>query len=385
MPEGHREAEEPGSPIPAAEPGLYVHLPFCRVRCTYCAFAISTDQRLESRYMEALARELRLRAADGRRFGTVYLGGGTPSRLSEQGVERLARSLAELDISTAAERTLEANPEDVDPRRLHWWTAELGINRISLGVQSFHDEELRPLGRQHGGKGATRAVEMIAGHVERLSIDLMLGLPHQTLASVASNVRDATRAGVGHISLYILDLEEGSALERQVRTGAARLPADDTTAGMYREVVLRAEQAGLVQYEVSNFARPGQEAVHNRRYWQRVPYVGVGLGAHSFDGARRSANTRSIDEYVEMLEAGKLPETFEETLSPEEVRHERLLLGMRQAAGLEIDEVRELAGEAVIPWLEEGVQAGWLAIQEQRVSFTVEGFLLSDGLISRLF
>lgn len=364
---------------------IYVHLPFCRVKCTYCAFAISTDLRLEQRYISALGDEMRRRVPTDVPLGSIYLGGGTPSRLSSGSVERLGRELSRWWVAEGAEVTMEVNPEDVSREAVSRWTEHFGVNRLSLGVQSFHDDELRPLGRQHGSSGARDAIECAAALVPRLSLDLILGLPHQTVASVASSTEAALATPAGHLSLYLLDLEPESALERRVTSGRVDLPPDERTAEMYRVVVQRAEVGGLSQYEVSNFARSGEESIHNRRYWNRESYIGVGLSAHSFDGASRSSNVRSIIEYVETIEAGEDPTVFRETLGEEEIRHERLFLGMRQASGLSLGEFHSLTDDSSGAWLSQAIEQGWVTIDQNRVRFTVEGFLLSDELLAQLF
>ncbi|MBW3672353.1 MAG: radical SAM protein, partial [Acidobacteria bacterium] len=209
---------------------VYLHLPFCRVKCTYCAFAISTDSSLEDRYVSALIEEMRRRVPAGALLATLYFGGGTPSRLSARSVERLAKELDLRSPIEGAEITLEANPEDVSEETLERWTTLLGVNRISLGVQSFHENELAPLGRLHGRQGALEAIELASRHVPRSSVDLILGLPGQTVESVAASAKLALQGPAGHLSLYLLDLEEGSALEQRVRAGLIDLPGDDETA-----------------------------------------------------------------------------------------------------------------------------------------------------------
>jgi oxygen-independent coproporphyrinogen III oxidase len=369
---------------PAESVSLYVHLPFCSVKCSYCAFAVSTDLRFEERYLGALEREIEERVRGGPQLASLYFGGGTPSRLSAAGIDRLGGVLEEFPIADGAEVTFEANPEDVDEETVGRWSERLRVNRFSLGVQSFHDDELRPLGRQHGREGALRALRALEGSGCRTSVDLIVGLPAQTVARVGESVDLALDSDVGHLSLYMLDLEPGSALEMRVNAGLLSLPDDGRTAAMYREVVRRATGYGLRQYEVSNFAMPGEEAVHNRRYWRREPYIGVGLGAHSFDGLRRSANTRDLREYLELMERGGTAVTFEETLSEEEVRRERLLLALRQSDGIAIDAFMELAGEMGRDWIAEGHREAWLEKEPDRIRFTIEGFLVSNELISRL-
>lgn len=360
--------------------GLYVHLPFCRVRCTYCPFAISTDLTLQDRYVEALVREIGARATGGEAV-TIFFGGGTPSRLS---VGNLTRVVAQLRRSFAvaddAEFSLEANPEDVNEAAIASWRS-LGINRISVGVQSFHDGELRPLGRVHGAELAHEAVARVVDSGLRASLDLILGLPGQTEPSVRSTVRSAIESGVGHLSLYMLDLEEGTALARQVGEGRVTIPDDDRVAALYAEILERLNAAGLHQYEISNFARAGEECRHNLRYWRREPYLGFGNAAHSFDGLRRFANQRDVEAYVE----DPLKVEFTESLTTGDAEREVLFLGLRQVAGIDYDDVVRRCGREGIAWMERGLIEGWLQRSGGRVAFTPTGFLLSNEYISQLF
>ncbi|MEO8035931.1 MAG: radical SAM protein, partial [Acidobacteriota bacterium] len=210
--------------------GLYIHLPFCRVHCTYCPFAISTDLALQDRYFDALISEIADRSPGRAAVQTLYLGGGTPSRSSMANLLRLAATLQErFDVAADAEFTIEANPEDITDEALAAWQA-MGANRVSIGVQSFRDHELAPLGRVHGGAGAVQAVRAAVASGLRTTVDLMLGLPGQTRESFRASLSQAIDAGMGHLSLYMLDLEEGTTLHGQVKRGRAVLPEDDLVA-----------------------------------------------------------------------------------------------------------------------------------------------------------
>lgn len=361
--------------------GLYVHLPFCRVHCTYCAFAISTDLRLEEAYTGALLREIEARASS-RSVDTVYFGGGTPSRTSIGSLRRVVDQLrAAFPTWSPREFTLEANPEDVTAESLAAWRS-LGVDRLSIGVQSLHESELRPLGRVHGPVGALQAIAIATSSGVRTSLDLILGLPGQTSASFEKTLRRATSAGVGHISLYLLDLEEGSTLARHVGSGRTRLPEDDAVATAYVDAVALLAAHGFHQYEISNFARPGEESIHNLRYWYRERYLGFGLGAHSFDNGRRYANTRDIKRYIETSPAAT---DFEETLSEAETQRERIFLGLRQARGLHYGDIEAAGGQEGKAWIARGLAEGWLRREDDRIAFTPSGFLLSTELISQLF
>lgn len=363
--------------------GLYVHLPFCRNHCTYCAFAISTDPAQEDPYVDALIREICAGSTkSGERVDSIYFGGGTPSRTSLAGLARVTAAIREKwDVSTTVEFSMEANPEDISEEALAAWRA-LGVNRLSIGVQSFHDEELLPLGRVHSADRARAAVSVAVASGVRTNLDLMLGLPGQTPGSFAATLDSATALGAGHISLYMLDLEERSPLAVQVERGRTLLPEDAMTADLYLVAIQQLEDAGLHQYEISNFARDGDECRHNLRYWTRGEYQGFGMGAHSFVDGRRFANTRDIGHYI-----GRSPaaEDFTETLGEAEAKRETLFLGLRQTTGIDYEDVVRLCGQEGTEWMDRGLREGWLRRSAGRVAFTPSGFLVSNDLISQLF
>jgi len=360
--------------------GLYIHLPFCRVHCTYCPFAVSTDIRLQDQYTDALVAEIEARS-DGEHVDSIFFGGGTPSRTSRENFGRVVKSIRDrFDIDDGAEFSVEANPEDVDADAVAFWRL-LGVNRISIGVQSFHDDELRPLGRVHGRAQALEAVRVAAASGVRTSLDLILGLPRQTAASFEETLETAIAVGAGHVSLYMLDLEEGTALARQVEDERVTLPDDDLVANLYTMAIERFANAGFAQYEISNFVRPGEECRHNLRYWQREQYLGFGIGAHSFIGDRRFANTRDIHRYI----AGQREPEFAEVLGEGEVRRETIFLRLRQAEGIDYADVVRLCGEEGIAWMDRGLSDGWLRRVGNRVAFTPSGFLLSNEYMSQLF
>ncbi len=365
--------------------GLYVHLPFCRVHCAYCPFVVSTDLRLQDVYIQALLREIDRRSAalesSGRDVETIYFGGGTPSRTAPDHLARVAAAIrSSFHIQAGAEFTLEANPEDVTAESIAVWRS-IGVNRLSVGVQSFHDAELEAIGRIHGAERAESAVRMAIDAGFRTSLDLILGLPGQTAESYRRSLGRGVETGAGHISVYMLDLDEETALKRRVDSGVVRVPDDELIAALYVETVATLQQSGLEQYEISNFARLGEESRHNLRYWRRQPYFGFGVGAHSFAGERRFANSRDIRLYIEGAEQPEI----DETLGEAERRHETLFLKLRQTAGIDYSDLLELGGEEASEWIEHGVSEGWLRRDDSRVAFTPAGFLVSSELLSRLF
>jgi putative oxygen-independent coproporphyrinogen III oxidase len=380
--------------------GLYVHLPFCRTHCSYCAFAISTDVGLQDEYVLALTREIQASGLGPRASGqssglgprsseeieSIYFGGGTPSRMSIENLRRIVSELRGLrPEARGLEFSMESNPEDITAESLAQWR-ELGVNRLSIGVQSFHDEELIPLGRVHGGRVAHEAVALATRQpgnpATRVNLDLIAGLPNQTRESFARTLEEAIGLGVGHISLYMLDLEEKSPLKVQIERGRVTIPDDEEVASMYTDAIERLARAGFHQYEISNFAKAGEECIHNLRYWTRGEYYGFGLGAHSFIGGRRYANTRDIRKYI-----AQSPNAvdFVEELGEGDVQRETIFLHLRQTSGIDYEELERLRGQEGTEWISRGLRDGWLERRGSRVAFTPSGFLLSNEFISQLF
>ncbi|HEX8154448.1 MAG TPA: radical SAM family heme chaperone HemW [Thermoanaerobaculia bacterium] len=360
--------------------GLYLHLPFCRVHCSYCPFAISTDLAQQEGYVEALLREID--AAPRARVETIYLGGGTPSRTAVDLHGRVMARLEErFDVAADAEISMEANPEDVTRESVAAWRA-MTVNRISIGVQSFHDAELAAIGRIHGRERAIEAIQLAVASGVRTNLDLILGLPGQTVDSFRDTLGQAIALGAGHVSLYMLDLEEKTPLQVQVERGRVTLPDDEFVPARYLAAVETLEADGLHQYEVSNFARAGEECRHNLRYWTRGEYHGFGLGAHSFLGARRFANTRDIRRYIELAPHAL---DFTEDLGADEVRRETIFLRLRQTAGIDYEVIAQLCGQEGIEWIERGLREEWLRREGGRVALTPAGFLHSNDYISQLF
>jgi len=361
--------------------GLYVHLPFCTSHCTYCPFAISTDLSLQDAYTVALVREVMQTTSAA--VDSLYLGGGTPSRTSLANLSRIFSGIrSRFDLQAGAEVSMEANPEDVTPEAVEAWR-DLGVNRISIGVQSFHAAELSAISRVHDRERALEAVRIAVASGIRTNLDLMLGLPGQTADSFRQTLDTAVDLGAGHLSLYMLDLEERTPLQVQVARGRVVIPEDDLVADSYLEAVEHLGSRGLQQYEISNFARENEECRHNLRYWTRGEYHGLGMGAHSFMGGRRYANTRDIRRYIELSpDAGD----FTEDLGEGEVRRETIFLQLRRTSGMCYEELVRLCGQEGIEWTERGLEDGWLQrVSGSRVALTPAGFLQSNDYISQLF
>ncbi len=335
--------------------GLYVHFPYCTTRCPYCDFAVATERAIpQERYTSAVLRELALRAPGlaGHEPRSLYVGGGTPSLWDPDQVARLVASIrATTGLPRDAEVTLEANPESSDPGRLTAFR-EAGVNRFSIGVQSFDPGVLAKLGRRHGPDAAERAIRAAATATPNVSVDLIYGARRSSLASARADAERLASLPVAHVSAYALTLDPDVLavdvpLARLRREGRLPLPSDEEILAQARAIRGVLRRAGLVRYEISNFARPGFESVHNRIYWASQSYLGLGVGAygclHDASGERavRWGNHRSPAPYLAAVEAGALPTAEEEELGPRELLEERILLGLRTRRGLPLSQVPE--------------------------------------------
>ena len=319
--------------------GLYVHVPFCAVRCSYCDFSSGAlSSAAIERYLTALALEARGReaAARGVRFHSVFFGGGTPSALGALAFTRLMRTLRDhFDIAADAEITLEANPESVDDRRLAAWRRG-GVNRLSMGAQSFHADELERLGRVHGADRPARAMALARAHgFERLSLDLMFGYPGHDVARFTASLDAALACGIEHLSAYAFIPERGTPLGDAALDGRAALPGPEREAELYEAANRLLARAGFADYETSNWCRPDAEARHNLVYWLRRPYLGLGPSAHSLLGGERFANHYAFTRWAAGLERGALPECEREHETESSVASEILLLGLRLSRGVD--------------------------------------------------
>jgi oxygen-independent coproporphyrinogen-3 oxidase len=360
-------------------PGLYVHVPFCSRKCPYCDFYSVPRLTEVGAFLEALAIEARaFKGFPGEPFDSVFLGGGSPSLLAPSEIPRLREALSPLKISDKAEFTLEANPEDVTPGRLSSWM-EAGVNRLSIGAQSFQPQGLSALGRLHSADNTEAAIRAGMALGLRVSLDLIFGWEGETLDDLERDLDRALALGVGHLSLYALTVAPGTRLYKEIHGGARkRLPAEDNVADMFLMAGRKLGEGGLPRYEVSNFAAIGEECRHNLKYWERRAYLGLGPAAHSFDGRERSANVPSLDGWVTALREGRSAKEFQEALSPEDARLEGLLLGLRQRGGIPLSLVREG------PALDRLVRDGYLTVLDGRAVPTEKGFLGADFLARTL-
>jgi oxygen-independent coproporphyrinogen-3 oxidase len=367
--------------------GIYVHLPYCRSRCGYCAFAVTTDESSKSVYLEALSLEVRLVAAEahGERFDSVYLGGGTPSLLSGGQIAALLATLnRSFSIDPQAEVTLEANPDDVDPSLAQAWGGA-GVTRVSVGVQSFADSELEAVGRRHDAADAEAALRSLSREGFSVSGDLILGLPGQTAATFRQSVARLCDTGVEHVSIYLLETEKSKAIEEDRRNNPSRYLSDDAQADAWLETCEELARRGFEHYEISNWSVPGRAARHNVKYWKRVPTLGLGISAHELWRERRRANVSAIPPYLESLAAGRRPLALDSEVAEEERVRERIVLGLRLAEGVPRAEIEGWMARdpALASDYESWQEAGWISAVDSRVRLSERGFLVSNEILCR--
>lgn len=383
--------------------GLYVHIPFCKQACHYCNFHFATSLRYKSAMIEAMTKEIRLRQSYLQKepLNTIYFGGGTPSLLSAEELNTLLQATRETYwVNTEAEITLEANPDDISEERLATWK-EAGVNRLSIGIQSFHEEDLRWMNRAHNAKQSTAALELSLQYFDNITIDLIYGLPGLTDAQWKENVGRTLALGILHLSCYALTVEPQTPLHKQVRLQQKPPTDPDKQASQFLLLMEWLEQAGYRHYEISNFAKPGWESRHNSSYWQGDSYIGVGPSAHSYNGVSRQWNVANNQRYLESLQKEEIP--FEiEMLSTTQQLNEYIMTALRTDMGISLERLKIFTGEAVAD-LEKKQPASidlsaqllekaskflksGLAIQHgEKIILTREGKLLADGIAADLF
>ncbi|NWG14847.1 MAG: radical SAM family heme chaperone HemW [Acidobacteria bacterium] len=374
--------------------GIYIHVPFCVSRCSCCHFVTHRwSPRLAERYADAVRSEISMAAGHVDRKRTVdsiYFGGGTPSLLRTGLVSRTLAAIGRwFDIADGCEVSIEANPETITREKAESYL-RLGINRVSVGVQSFVEDELRGVGRRHSAGQAKECISVLrrAGFLN-INLDLMLGLPGQTRRRWKHTVETAMRIAPSHVSVYMLDIDDPKArLHREVRSGQCVLPDDDLIADLYAESIEWLSGAGLLQYEISNFADPGRECRHNLKYWTCRPVLGFGVSSHSFDGAARIANVSSLQDYLRSVEAGRSPEETRTHLDARQALEETLFLGLRLNRGVDLNELKARDGKGILAEfesvLDEMSRRGLVENVGRTVRLTGRGRLLANEVFSSL-
>jgi putative oxygen-independent coproporphyrinogen III oxidase len=368
-------------------PGLYIHIPFCKSKCPYCDFYSVTSTDQIPAFLAALDAEARLYRDQFPGFDSLFLGGGTPSWLSEAHLAELMKNLRRhFAFAPDSEITLEANPDDITPEKLRAFR-DLGVNRLSLGVQSFNEAELRWLQRRHTARQTEAGIELIrAAGFDNLGLDLMYGLPGQSLDTWRSTLKTALSFAPEHLSCYQLTVAHATPLGQKVAAGQVLLPIEETQREFFLLTGQFLEARGYLHYEVANFARQEPQAGglrhyccrHNLKYWTHVPYLGLGPAAHSFQGDRRWWNVAPVEAYCASLKEGGAPVAGAETLTPAQLRLEALYLGFRTQAGVSLETIRaHPRGEAIVAEL---TRAGLVRVEGGRVRATPQGLVVADRL-----
>ena len=369
--------------------GIYIHIPFCRSRCTYCGFYSTTGLDLRQRYVDAVCRELSIRGTEA---STIYLGGGTPSQLTIQQLRQIFEALYIYNkVEKDTEVTIEVNPDDITEEYAKALTT-LPVNRISMGIQTFDDQRLHFLRRRHTSDQAVNAVKTLrhAGF-QNISIDLMYGFPDETLEEWMSDLSQAIALNVEHISTYCLMIEEDTPLYQQFQQGHIVEPDEELERQMYEVLIDQLQTAGYEHYEISNFARTGYRSRHNSSYWTGIPYIGIGAAAHSYDLKSRSWNVADIHQYIEGMERGE--RIYEEELLDDDTRYnDTITVSLRTKEGINLSQLTKEYHDYLIKNARRYIDDGLLELKDvgdssshtPHLRLTRRGLFVSDMVMSDL-
>ena len=370
--------------------GIYIHIPFCRQACHYCNFHFSTSRGMENEFLNSLLAEIPLQQGflENETVETVYFGGGTPSLLDAESLLKILRALRKnFSIHPSAEFTLEANPDDINRISLQTWK-DAGINRLSIGIQSFYEEDLRWMNRAHTATQAINNLQLALEFFPNITIDLIYGSPGLTDEKWASNVKRVIEMDIPHISCYALTVEPKTALENMIRTHKREPVNPEDQARQFIQLMEWLRAAGYDHYEISNFALPGKRSKHNSAYWEGKKYLGLGPSAHSYDGANRQWNIANNALYIQALKNGTVP--FEqETLTPVQRLNEYIMTSLRTMEGMDLSIVAKLSDAGTADELrklsERLIREGLMKEENSHLILTQEGKLFADGIAADLF
>ena len=366
--------------------GIYIHIPFCRSRCSYCDFATDVYRNAEAveRYVSALTKEIQRFSAQ-ETVHTIYLGGGTPSLLTPKQLEEILDAVhKKFSVNANSEITMEMNPATMSLKTVRAYR-NAGVNRASFGAQTFDDTELRRLGRKHTAQDVRETIELLRrADFENVSFDLIAGLPRQTLKDWERNLVEALKLKPEHLSLYLLEIHEATPLAQQIRSRRQPMPDEDLSAEMYELMVEMVAEKGYAQYEISNFAQPNFESKHNSKYWTLDAVFGFGCSAHSFDGEKkRRANERDTLKYVERIEENLSPIVEENEIDR---KSESVFLGLRLSEGIDLNEYEKRFGADLTEEYAEDFErfqaAGLIEVAENRLKLTNKGRLFSNEVFA---
>lgn len=369
--------------------GIYIHIPFCKQACHYCNFHFSTQQKLMPEMVQAIVKEAELRKDYiNEKVGTIYFGGGTPSLLQITDLRlQIEKLKAIFDVDANAEITLEANPDDITEEKLIAWKAT-GINRLSIGVQSFVEEDLRWMNRAHNASHALNCLHLATKHFGNITIDLIYGTPTLSDEQWKQNIETALALNIPHLSCYALTVEPKTALEKLIEKKQLENVDADKQARHFEILVERLQQAGFEHYEISNFAKPGFRSRHNSSYWQGKQYLGLGPSAHSFNGTSRQWNVANNTLYLKSIEQGTVP--FEiEALTATQQLNEYIMTSLRTMEGLSLEKVKSNFGEDKAQLLlkesQQWILSHHIIFENESLRLTAKGKFMADGIAADLF
>lgn len=370
--------------------GIYIHIPFCKTRCAYCDFYSTTHEEWKRQYVDAVCKELVQRKdyLKGETVDTIYMGGGTPSQLSIAQLNALFATIeAHFPLSKHPEITIEVNPDDVSDSYAEG-LKQTPVNRISMGIQTFDDVTLRILNRRHTEQIARMATMRLREKgFQNISIDLMYGLPGETIEQWGNDLQQAIALNVEHISAYHITYEEGTPLYRRLQAGEVSEVSEEHSLMCFNTLIDTLQQAGFQHYEISNFCKPGKHSRHNSSYWQGIPYLGCGAAAHSFDGASRQWNVADIKTYIKGIEKDE-PCYEIEALDNATRYNEYIMTGLRTSHGISLDEVAARYGQPLADTCQKSatphLESGKLITEENRIKLSREGIFVSDAIICDL-
>ena len=370
--------------------GIYIHIPFCKQACHYCDFHFSTSLKKKEEMLAAIQRELFLRKDElaGEHIETIYFGGGTPSILAVDEINTLIDTVyQQYTVVHQPEITLEANPDDLDPATIQR-LAQSKVNRLSIGIQSFGEEDLKMMNRAHNAQEAISCLQEAVQYFDNISIDLIYGIPNLSNERWIDNIQRILDLGIPHISCYALTVEERTALNKLIQKGVIPSPKEEVAHAHFMLLIEKLRANGYIHYELSNFAKPGYYSKNNSAYWLGKKYLGIGPSAHSFDGRYRSWNISNNPLYIKAIEAGELPSEIEE-LSVVDRYNEYVMTGLRTIWGVDLTRVSNEFGAEFYNYLVQEsasfIADGFMQKQENILTITDKGKFLSDGIASDLF
>lgn len=370
--------------------GIYIHIPFCKKACHYCNFHFSTNQNSKSSFIKALSKELRLRSFEyeSNKIQTIYFGGGTPTVLQISELTSILDVVYEFyNVSETPEITLEANPDDLDLEKIVT-LSKTKINRLSIGIQSFHETDLVAMNRAHSAYQAKKCLDLATRYFDNITIDLMFGMPTMSMDLWRENLQIAFGFGIKHLSCYAMTVEPQTALEHFIKKGSHPPMDDELAANHFKVIIEETSKQGFIHYETCSFGKPDYFSKHNTSYWLGKTYLGVGPSAHSFNGKKRSWNISNNSKYIKSIEASILP-SESEILSIENKFNEHIMTGLRTMWGVSLQIIETEYGPKIKDQLLENatklLKSDFLVIEDQHLKVTTTGKFLSDGIASELF